>query len=269
MKIFFLCNSQSNQIALANKIHKEFKIKYIFAVKTKSKFKSRSLKKIIKNLLRGIFTFFIFRNSWFKMINYYKDKFLSFPIKPYLFLDDINSLELKKKILDEKPDLVIVSGTNILKKELINLVNSHGIIINLHTGISPYLKGGPNCTNWALYLKKFCLIGNTVHLIDEGIDSGKIIITEKAKLSGFENMTDLHIKVMESGHDLLLRTIRFFINKNELKTYDQNKLKNHKLFFSNQWKLKEMIIALYNFYRYYNKDELDKDSYELININNL
>ena len=61
-----------------------------------------------------------------------------------------------------KPELVIVSGTNLLAEHLIKTIRAYAKIINLHTGISPYVKGGPNCTNWCIYHANFSFIGNTV-----------------------------------------------------------------------------------------------------------
>ena len=264
MKIFLLCNSQSNQIALANKIHENFNLDHLIVWKQKKKI---PFSKIILNFLSHFFTFFKFRSSWINMLKYYKKKYKDFPIKPSLIVEDINSDECKEIIINFKPELVLVSGTNLLKKELIDLINQSGKIMNLHTGISPYVKGGPNCTNWCLYLKKFHLIGNTVHWIDEGIDSGDIITTDNVVLDGSENLNDLHIKVMESAHQLYIKTINHFFKKKEIIAVNQNNFTDKKLFKTKDWKFFNMLVALFNFYFFYNKASLNKKNFILVKLN--
>ena len=262
MKIFLFCNSQSNQIALANKIHKQFNLNKIFVWKKKKKFNFLNL----KNFFNHFFTFFKFRNSWINMLKYYEKEHKDFLLRPSLVIDDINSKDLKEFIIKDKPDLVLVSGTNLLKKELIDLINLNGKIMNLHTGISPYVKGGPNCTNWCLFMNKFHLIGNTVHWIDEGIDSGDIISTKQANLNGKENLNDLHVKVMESAHNLFINSIEFYLRNKNINSINQRDFLDKKLFKTNDWKLYNMIIALYNFYSNYNENKIKKNDIILINL---
>ena len=58
--------------------------------------------------------------------------------------------------------------------------NSHGII-NLHTGPSPYTRGG-NCNLYALRDGHPEWVGVTVHYIDPGIDSGELIRTAQVPM---------------------------------------------------------------------------------------
>jgi methionyl-tRNA formyltransferase len=185
------------------------------------------------------------------MLDFYKVNFPIFPVEPSLFVGDINESSVIDLINQKKPDLVVVSGTNLLRNEIISTIHRYGRVINLHTGISPYIKGGPNCTNWCLYLKDFGLIGNTVMWLDEGIDSGNIIATEKTNLTGKESLLDLHIKVMDHAHDLYLRVIFGFIGGKPLKSIAQKSMSPSRLFLSKHWGPKQMMIATFNFYLFY------------------
>lgn len=263
MKIFLFCNPQSNQVALAHKIYKKINIDEIILCEKKIK---KNIIQIIKSFLSNLFTFFLFRISWFNMLKYYQKKFKNFPIKPNLIVDDINSKKCREFIINLKPDLVLVSGTNLLKKDLIDLININGKIMNLHTGISPYVKGGPNCTNWCLYSKKFNLIGSTVHWIDPGIDSGDIITTRQADLDGEEDLTRLHIKVMESAHKLYISAILSYLKNKNLKSIKQSQLSNHKLYKTKDWTFYCMIKALFNFYFFYNKKKIKQKKENLIKL---
>jgi hypothetical protein len=82
------------------------------------------------------------------MLSYYDKGVIRFPIEPAFACQDINDESVVKLVAKEKPDLVIVSGTNLLRNDLIKEVVKHGKVINLHTGISPYVKRGPNCMSW-------------------------------------------------------------------------------------------------------------------------
>ena len=206
---------------------------------------------MIWNKLSTALTFFIFRRAWFGMLHYYDFRFKEFPISPNLIVDNINDVKVIALIKEIKPALVVVSGTNLLKDNLINEIHNHGKVINLHTGISPYVKGGPNCTNWCLFLKEFHLIGNTVMWLDKGIDSGNLIATERTPLGGGESLTELHIKVMEHAHCLYVNVIEKFVKDFDLPNISQNNFDVKRLFLSRHWGLYQMVIAIFNFYVYY------------------
>jgi folate-dependent phosphoribosylglycinamide formyltransferase PurN len=73
---------------------------------------------------------------------------------------------------ETRAELVLVSSTTLVGKDIINWAEARMGILNLHTGLSPYINGGPNCANWCLAEMQFHLIGNTVHWVDRGVDSG-------------------------------------------------------------------------------------------------
>src|SRR5438045_2427658 len=84
--------------------------------------------------------------SWKKLLHDYDQRFPSWPDVPVLRVPDINSDETAAFTKHLQPALIVVSGTALVKEKLLNTEATTGII-NLHTGLSPYVKGGPNCTN--------------------------------------------------------------------------------------------------------------------------
>ena len=179
MKIILLCSSDSNQKALACKIHDIKRIEQVILYRSENK-KNLSLLSLVNSFIKKtntLITGLTYRRAWFGMLNHYKKKFPNFPIPPLFEFSDINHHKVVEYISKSKPDLVIVSGTNLLRKPLIEEISKYGKIMNLHTGLSPYIKGSPNCTNWCLALRKFGFIGNTIMWLDSGIDSGNIIIS--------------------------------------------------------------------------------------------
>ena len=71
-----------------------------------------------------------------------------------------------------EPDLIAVFGTSLIRGEL--LQSGRLGIVNLHGGLSPEYRGA-DCTFWALYNAEPDKIGCTLHYIDAGIDTGRLI----------------------------------------------------------------------------------------------
>jgi hypothetical protein len=71
-----------------------------------------------------------------------------------------------------KPDLIAVFGTSLIRGEL--LKEGRLGIANLHGGLSPEYRGA-DCTFWALYNGEPGKVGCTLHWIDAGIDTGRLI----------------------------------------------------------------------------------------------
>lgn len=84
-------------------------------------------------------------------------------------INDPQVVELAGRL---KPDVIAVFGTSLIRGEL--LERGRLGIVNLHGGLSPEYRGA-DCTFWALYNGEPEKIGCTLHFIDAGIDSGKLI----------------------------------------------------------------------------------------------
>lgn len=119
-------------------------------------------------------------------------------------------------------DIVICFGyRHILKKEFINKCDCP--IINLHISYLPYNRGAhPNF--WSFYDNTIC--GVTIHLLDEGIDTGPILFqkkvifknevtfyeTYKRLFNEIENLFILNIKkiLIQNWHEKLQKKRGFF-----------------------------------------------------------
>ena len=84
----------------------------------------------------------------------------------------INHHEVVKMARELQPDLICVFGTSLIRGEL--LQEGRLGIINLHGGLSPEYRGA-DCTFWALHNGEPEKVGCTLHYIDSGIDSGRLI----------------------------------------------------------------------------------------------
>lgn len=70
----------------------------------------------------------------------------------------------------QRPELICVFGTSLIRGPLLERFT----LVNLHGGLSPQYRGA-DCTFWALYNGEPDKVGCTLHFIDAGIDTGRLI----------------------------------------------------------------------------------------------
>jgi len=84
-------------------------------------------------------------------------------------INDDRVVELAQRL---KPDVIAVFGTSLIRGPLLGMGRLG--MVNLHGGLSPEYRGA-DCTFWALYNGEPEKVGCTLHYIDAGIDTGKLI----------------------------------------------------------------------------------------------
>lgn len=243
MKIVLWCGSEPNQQALAHKIHQEFPLAGI-VIEKKASARKLTLKKIFEKLTEKIFIPSL-DHAWKNLMSEYSRLFKGFPSTRKINVENINSDEAYRFTEQLHPDLILVSGTRLVKDKMLSLHPRIGIL-NLHTGLSPYIKGGPNCTNWCLAANQFHLIGNTVMWIDKGIDSGNILTSEFTSLTGDESLAQLHLKVMNHAHDLYVRAVKF-LSDGKRQSVPQKEIAEGKTYYTREWTLTQKMNAVKNF----------------------
>lgn len=233
-KIVLWVGNAYNQKALACKIAEDFNVVGIVIENKKADYLPRKLSLILIKVLHKL-RFGIIDNAWTFMQRHYKKKFPNWPDVKLLYVDTINSNDTGAFTENLQADLVVLSGTSLVREPLVSLRLPIGII-NLHTGLSPYIKGGPNCTNWCIANNEWEYIGNTIMWLSSGIDSGNIITTEQTDISNSKNLSDIHVKVMEHAHDLYLRVIRYVTtNSGHLQSVPQKTIGEGRLFQTKMW----------------------------------
>ena len=120
-----------------------------------------------------------------------------------LTVASVNDEKVHTLLSDAKPDLVVVSGTSIIGKRILRACPC---MVNLHAGITPLYRGAHGGI-WAVIQKDFENVGVTIHEIDEGIDTGRILkqvriatdpcgdsiltIAAKQKIAGVQALVEL------------------------------------------------------------------------------
>lgn len=243
MKIVLWIGNESLQSALANKLHEVFPLTAI-VTETRQTKKKLTLKIIIEKLFEKLF-YSAIGKTWWSMLKNYEAKYPNYPNVEMLEVENINSDNVYEFTKKHNPDLILVSGTRLVKEKMLGINPTVGIL-NLHTGLSPYIKGGPNCTNWCLAKKEFHLIGNTIMWIDKGIDTGNILTTEFTDLNGNENLYELHVKVMEHAHNLYINAVKYLADGHR-QSVKQSDISDGKTYYSKEWNLQEKRNLIRNF----------------------
>jgi methionyl-tRNA formyltransferase len=243
LKIVIWCGAAANQKALANKIAARFDVAGIVIDTHSGKKKKRNLFQL-PAILWDRFRFRNIYSAWGNLMKYYDGQFSHWPDTRRIEVSNINDKETEQFTRDLKPDLIVVSGTALIKEPLLSIPASVGII-NLHTGLSPYVKGGPNCTNWCIANNTFQLIGNTIMWLNAGIDAGNIITTETSDITNTNDLNEAHQKVMDHAHGLYLKAINYLSEAEPpYNSIPQNSIDNGKLFLTKMWtasKKKELL----------------------------
>jgi len=135
-----------------------------------------------------------------------------FSIKKKKF-DFKNIKNTERKILTllkkEKISLICLAGFMIiLSKDFIKKFN--GKIINIHPSLLPKYKG--LYTHQRAISNKDKFVGCTVHYVTAKLDSGKIIIQKKIKLTAKDDPTSLAKKVLKQEHKLYPAAIMKIFN---------------------------------------------------------
>lgn len=128
-------------------------------------------------------------------------------------------------LAEHKVDLVVLAGyLSILTPEFIKTYRNK--IINIHPSLIPSF-----CGNGFYGLKVHeaaadagvKISGATVHFVDEGTDTGPIILQDTVKLSGIEKAEEIQQKVLKIEHELLPKAVKLFC-ENKLEIIRKNSI---------------------------------------------
>ena len=124
--------------------------------------------------------------------------------------------ELSDKILnliDGKVDLIVLAGyLSILKGDIIKKFKNK--VINIHPSIIPAFMGRGM---YGLKVHKAAIdygvkvTGCTVHIVDEGTDTGPIVLQKTVPILDEDNERTLQKRVLEEEHKILSEAVRLYI----------------------------------------------------------
>ena len=122
------------------------------------------------------------------------------PVPKTIWVSSVNSPACLEALQRLQPDLVIVHGTRIISKKILEGINA--TFINIHAGITPRYRGSHGAY-WALANNDRENCGVTVHLVDPGIDTGNILAQGTIPLTPKDNFATYPYLQLGEGLRLL------------------------------------------------------------------
>ena len=128
--------------------------------------------------------------------------------------DDERTAAIIEALKAAEVDLVILAGyMSVLNSRVIDVFRDR--IINIHPSLIPKYCGKGF---YGSYVHEAVIAGGetesgaTVHFVDEGVDTGKIILQEKVPVMPDDTADTLAARVLELEHVLLPRAVKMFCN---------------------------------------------------------
>ena len=119
----------------------------------------------------------------------------------------VGTAEFENRIAKYKPDIiVVVAFGHIIPKNILEIPKI--ATINIHASILPKYRG-PAPIQWAI-INGELETGVTTMLIDEGLDTGDILLSKKIKIYPHDTSATLHDRLADLSADLLIQTIESF-----------------------------------------------------------
>ena len=117
---------------------------------------------------------------------------------------DPNSPATVDRIRALNPDVIAVFGTRMILNPVLSL--AHLGALNIHTGLSPYYRGG-QCTFWCLERGDLEHLGVTIHHLTERIDGGDIVYTAQPDLDPEDTVRTIECKLIFLGTQKMIEAI--------------------------------------------------------------
>ena len=133
-------------------------------------------------------------------------------IPTFVILKKELRVELLAKLEELNPDLIVLAG--FLSKIQENVVwRFRNKIINLHPALIPSFCGDGmygSSVHEAVLARGVKLSGVTIHFVDEGTDSGPIILQETVEVLENDTVESLAERIHEIEHELLPKAVKMF-----------------------------------------------------------
>ncbi|MEO5781698.1 MAG: formyl transferase [Ginsengibacter sp.] len=126
-----------------------------------------------------------------------------------IHVNSVNDDKCLKNLQELNPDLVIVNGTRIISKKILDSVKAR--FINIHVGITPKYRG-VHGGYWALVNNDEENCGVTIHFVDAGIDTGSILYQTKISVSKKDNFLTYPLLQLAEGISYMKVAISEILN---------------------------------------------------------
>lgn len=118
------------------------------------------------------------------------------PAEKIINVKSVNNKDCIKSLQKLNPDLVLVNGTRIISTQILNCISAK--FINTHAGITPKYRG-VHGGYWAIVNDDNENCGVTIHFVDAGVDTGKIIYQKKIEVTPKDNFVTYPLIQLAEG----------------------------------------------------------------------
>jgi len=136
-------------------------------------------------------------------------------------VSSVNSSEARRLMRRLGPSVVVVSGTRIIGRSTLGCVDAP--FVNMHAGITPLYRG-VHGGYWALAEGRPELAGTTVHLVDEGIDTGRVIGQAALRVTSEDSFPTYPYLHLAAGLPILRDAVARISKGKQLSFADENGL---------------------------------------------
>ena len=127
---------------------------------------------------------------------------------------NVNAADTLDQIKNYEPQLLVsVNAKQIFKSELLSIPEIGAI--NVHNGLLPLQRGGGGAYTAIINGET---PGTTVHFIDEGIDTGDVLMQREILISDTDTMGDFQCKAVSESAAILTETIAAIRNGTAVRT---------------------------------------------------
>lgn len=137
---------------------------------------------------------------------------------PLYKIKNTNTPETVELIKEVQPDVMFVVGWTRLVSAEVLAIPQYGCI-GMHASLLPKYRGRAP-VNWAL-INNEKLTGNTMILLDDGVDTGDILLQRTIPITLADTCKTLYDKVAQAGREMI-REIVPYLEKGELPRSPQN-----------------------------------------------
>ncbi len=126
---------------------------------------------------------------------------------PVYLMDDLNSQDSVDLLKNLSPDIIIICGTSILQRHV--LETARLAAINIHSSMLPKYRGS-KAEFWTIYNNDLDHLGVTIHFATKALDAGDIILQEKVYIEPKDNFTSIRYKTVRVGARKTVEAISLF-----------------------------------------------------------
>jgi len=127
------------------------------------------------------------------------------PMNKLIPVGSVNADKTIEVLQEIRPDVVVVSGTRIISARVLKCVKA--VFINIHAGITPMYRG-VHGGYWSLVQNDRGSCGVTVHEVDTGVDTGRILGQARIYPEGADNLATYAFLQLAMGVPLLKKAVR-------------------------------------------------------------